>query len=109
MDNLSARKVDYSRFQDLNVQNLGISASPPFAQRTLADSLKLPYPLLSDHPDLKVIRSYGVLSQHGKSARRAFFLVDQEGIVRARWLPGNTEVFPSEPILEAARALAGKR
>jgi peroxiredoxin len=35
---------------------LGISADNPFAQKTFADSLKLPYPLLSDFPDLKVVR-----------------------------------------------------
>ncbi len=44
------------------MQVLGIGASNPFSQKTYADSLKLPYPLLSDYPDLKVIRQYGVLT-----------------------------------------------
>ena len=40
--------ADYSRFEALNVQILGISANNTFSQKTFADSLKLPYPLLSD-------------------------------------------------------------
>lgn len=80
-----------------------------FAQKTFADSLKLPYPLLSDFPDLNVIRGYGVLASSKMDARRSFFLVDQQGIVRQRWLPDEGAVFPSEPILEAVRAISGKR
>ena len=109
MANLSARKVDYGRFQELNVQNLGIAASNTFSQKTLADSLKIPYPLLSDFPQLKTIRSYGVVSEKREiTARRSFFLVDQQGIVRGKWLPDDAAVFPSETMLEAVRTLAKK-
>jgi peroxiredoxin len=73
----------------------------------------LEHPLLSDHRDLKVIRSYGVLQHLGfepsrLAAQRAFFLIDQEGIVRGRWLPEKqAELFPSEPILEKVREITG--
>lgn len=92
------------------MQILGISANVPFSQKTFADSLKLPYPLLSDFPDLRTIRSYGGVSPEraGMIARRAFFLVDQQGIVRGKWLPPAEDVFPSARILEAARALQGR-
>jgi len=80
-----------------------------FAQKTFADSLKLPYPLLSDFPDLNVIRRYGVLASSKMDARRSFFLVDKEGIVRGKWLPDESLVFPSETVLEAVRATVGKR
>jgi peroxiredoxin len=108
---LSARKVDYEKFQALNVQILGISANHPFSQQTFADSLKLPFPLLSDFPELKVIRRYGLPSPSQTYAQRAFFLIDQQGIIRQRWLTGGGEdiVFASEPLLEAARELTGKR
>jgi peroxiredoxin len=93
----------------LNVQILGISAATPFSQRTFADSLKLPYPLLSDSQDGKVIQQYGVRApNHARDARRAFFLIDRQGIVRYRWLPPEDTTLPSETILQAARALAGK-
>jgi peroxiredoxin len=42
------------------------------------------------------------------TAQRAFFLIDREGIVRGKWIGTVTDVMPSEPILKAARALAGK-
>ena len=107
------------------MQILGISADHPFAQKTFAESLQLPYPLLSDFPDLQVIRNYGVLwpeqigplkdggvvVEHRPNtvARRAFLLVDQQGIVRGKWLVVNDAVFPSEALLKAAREMTGKQ
>ena len=113
--NLSARKAEYRKFQDLNVEVLAISTNHPFSQRTLAESLQLPYPLLSDFPDLQVTRQYGGLSRnptlvkHG-IAERAFFLIDAEGTVRQKWIltGGEDIVFPSEPILRAAHEISGK-
>jgi peroxiredoxin len=109
----------------LNVQVLGISADHPFAQKTFAESLQLPYPLLSDFPDLQVIRNYGVLwplqigpkkdgdvvieHRPNTAARRAFFLVDQQGIVRGKWLVENNAFFPSEGMLKVAREMTGKQ
>lgn len=109
-----ARKADYSKFQELDVQVLGISASNVFSQRTFADSLELTHPLLSDYPDLKVIRAYGVLQHYigdpdRLRARRAFFLIDKEGVVQGRWLPfKQAALFDSDPMLQRARELAGK-
>ena len=111
---MAARGADYQTFQDLEVQVLGISSTSAFSQKTFADSLQLPHPLLSDYPDLKVIREYGVVQHYLNdpsrlSARRAFFLIDQEGIVRAKWLPEvQSALFPSDPILEKVRELTGK-
>jgi len=112
--NLSARKADYRRFQEMNIQILGISSNHPASQKMLAESLQLPYPLLSDFPDLQVSRQYGGLSRnplllkHG-IAERAFFLIDTNGTVRNKWIVtgGETIVFWSEPLLTAAREIAG--
>ena len=106
------------------MQILGISADHTFAQQTFAESLQLPYPLLSDFPDLQVIRNYGVLwpdqigplkdggvvveHRPNTAARRAFFLVDQQGIVRGKWLIANNAVFPSEDMLKIAHEMARK-
>ena len=69
-----ARKADHKRFEALGVQNLGISANLTFSQQVFAESLKLPYPLLSDFPDRKVMRSYGVLNEKTQmTAHRSFF------------------------------------
>jgi peroxiredoxin len=113
--NLSARKADYPEFQKLNVQILGVSTNHPFSQKTFAESLQLPYPLLSDFPDLKVTRQYGGLSQNPTLtqlgiAERAFFLIDQQGIVRQRWLVkgGENIVFSSADLIKVAREIAAQ-
>ena len=115
-ENLSARKVDYRKFQHLNVQVLAISGDNPFSQKALADSLNLPYPLLSDL-GLKVTRSYGVLygavgnvdnpDFRDVIAKRAFFLVDQHGIVRGKWIGEDLVVFPSDILLKTAQEMTG--
>ncbi len=93
------------------MQVLAISADSPFALKTYADSLKVPYPLLSDWTR-KVIPRYGVLSPNKAYPLRAYFLVDEQGILRRQWLlgiAGDDIVFPSEPILKAVQELGGKR
>jgi peroxiredoxin len=100
----------------MNIQILGISVQNPFAQKLQADSLQLPYPLLSDI-DLKVAKAYGVLYgstgakvEHpeavGQGAGRAFFLVDQRGIVRGKWIGEDEAVFPSKVLLKGAQEVA---
>ncbi len=119
--------VDYRKFQGLDLQILGIAVTNSFSQKTFAASLGLPFPLLSDS-DAKVTRLYAAGSFYkagtdftpfmvpGKSLRtkkdsiiadQAFFLVDKEGILRGRWLPGNEEAISSKHILNMARAIAG--
>ena len=93
MKNLSTRKADYQKFQDLNVQILGIGASTPFTQKALADSLQLPFPLLSDFPDLKVIKAYDRLSPSQKYPQRAFFLWISRGSFGGSGLPETMRSF----------------
>jgi peroxiredoxin len=117
--NLAARKADYSQFQTLHVQLLGISYNNPFSQKALADALALPYPLLSDM-DLQVIQAYGVVygstgaqveypSSVGRHAGRAFFLVDKAGMVRGKWIGEDLAVFANEVLLKAAQEVVEQR
>lgn len=55
-----------------------------------------------------MIRRYGVLHPSQRFARRAFFLVDKQGIIRGLWLAEGDEVFPSEPILKVVREITQK-
>ena len=83
--------------------------------------MKLPYPLLSDFPDLTTIRKYGVAQRVGKSgrvlARQSFFLIDKQGVVRGRWVVSepaggkfaNDDLFSSEPIFKMVRKLTVER
>jgi len=65
--------------------------------------------LLSDFPDLEVVRRYtGLEDVAVTAARRGFFLIDRQGIVRAKWFGDTVSVFPSAPILAKAREIAGE-
>ena len=106
-----ARKADYKRFEALGVQNLAASANLTFSQQTFAESLKLPFPLLSDFPDRKVMRSYGVLVENTMNARRSFFLIDPQGIIRKKWIIDNwlTTVVYSDTLLRDIKDIVEKR
>jgi peroxiredoxin len=109
--NLSARKADYKRFEALGVQILGVSADNTFSQQTFAESLKLPYPLLSDFSERKVIRAYGILNEKTMTATRTFFLIDPQGVIRKKWVldnPGTTVVY-SDTLLRGIEEVIGKR
>jgi alkyl hydroperoxide reductase subunit AhpC len=73
--------------------------------------LKLPFPLLSDFPERKVMRSYGVLNEKTLNANRSFFLIDPQGIVRKKWIIENptTTVVYSDTLLRDIREVLDKR
>lgn len=93
------------------MQIIGISSDSTFALKTYADSLKIQFPLLSDR-HLQATRRYNVLAPDKVRALRAFFLVDERGILRKQWLlglAGDDIVFASEPIIAAVQELKSKR
>ena len=106
-----ARKASYKSFEDLGIQNLAASANLTFSQQVFAESLKLPYPLLSDFPDRKVMRSYGVFNEGKMLANRSFFLIDPQGIIRKKWIieNGPTTVVYSDTLLRDIREVIAKR
>ena len=73
--------------------------------------MKLPYPLLSDFPDRKVIRAYGVFNEKTMAATRTFFLIDPEGKIRKKWIVDNapTTVVYSDTILPGIQEIMGKQ
>lgn len=73
--------------------------------------MKLPYPLLSDFPGAKVMRSYGVFNEKTMFADRALFLIDPQGIIRKKWIieNGATTVVYSDTLLRDIREVIGKR
>lgn len=90
----------------METEILGISAFSPFSQLAFAKTLDLPYPLLSDFPDLKTITTYGVENHMGRvtTAKRAYFIVDKSGIVRFKRIlhPYNPEApfLPNEVLFK---------
>jgi len=106
-----ARKANYQSFEALNVQILGVSANSTFSQQAFAESLKLPYPLLSDYPDRKAIRAYGILREKTMTATRTFFLIDLQGVLRKKWIienPSTTTVY-SDTVLQGIREVIGRQ
>jgi peroxiredoxin len=74
--------------------------------------------LLSD-AYLKVAQAYGVIygstgakveypGFEGRFAGRAFFLVDQRGIIRGKWIGEDMAVFSTEVLLKAAQEIEKK-
>ena len=93
------------------MQVIGISSDSTFALKAFADSVRAPFPLLSDQ-NLQTIRRYGVLAPDKVRALRAYFLIDQRGILRKQWLlgtAGDDIVFSSEPLFQAIQELTGTR
>jgi peroxiredoxin len=73
--------------------------------------LKLPYPLLSDFVERKVIRSYGIFNETLMTAIRTFFLIDPQGVIRKKWVLENpqTTVVYSDTFLRDIESIVGKK
>jgi len=79
----------------MDTEILGITAFSPWSQQAWAKTMGLPFPLLSDFPNLETIKKYDVENQIGSvtTAKRAYFIVDRKGIVRFKRImhPFNAE------------------
>lgn len=95
----------------MGVQILGVSADNTFSQQTFADSLNLPYPLLSDFVERKVIRAYGILNERTMTATRTFFLIDPQSVIRKKWVLANptTDVVYSPTLLKDIQEIVAKK
>lgn len=73
--------------------------------------MKLPFPLLSDFPDRKVIRAYGILNERAMIANRTFFFIDRQGVIRKKWIVENptATVVYSEGLLREIEEVIGKQ
>jgi peroxiredoxin len=88
-----------------------VSADNSFSQQTFAESLNLPYPLLSDFVERKVIRAYGILNERTMTATRTFFLIDPQGVIRKKWVLANptTDVVYSPTLLKDIQEIVAKK
>ena len=67
--------------------------------------------MLSDFPDRKVIRAYGILNERAMVANRTLFLIDRQGVLRRKWIIENpaTTVVYSDKILRDIEEVIGKQ
>jgi peroxiredoxin len=83
----SFRDYDWFTAND-NVQVVGVSKSRPTTHRKFIDYLDLNFPLFAD-TDLEIAAAFDVDYRVFKVAprsRRSCFLLDQDGVVRYRWI-----------------------
>ena len=89
---------------------MGITAATMFAQKAFADYYKISYPLLGGARDVtvvhKMLRAFGVLDEPRLTAKRAYIIVDKEGIIRYYDIrPSNSEkdLLTTEQLLDALK------
>ena len=83
---MKAFQASLAKMEGSDTQVLGVSVDSPFANHAFAQQNGITFPLLGDM-DAKAIKAYGLEKQYHiggatmASARRATFLIDQEGKV----------------------------
>jgi len=84
---------------------IGISVDDYGLNKRWAESLRLPYRLLSDiTPKGKVGRLYGVWDETWELDNRATFVIDLAGVIRA--VNAASLALDDRPVLDALRQLA---
>ncbi len=104
MEILRDRREEFDR---AGVKPLGVSRDSPWTHISWMQALDLNFGLLSDW-NAEAVRGFGVSREFRgfkDVARRAAFLVDAEGTVRAAWSFEDPEVPDFDELIRAAQAL----
>jgi peroxiredoxin len=85
---VAAFQLDLPKFESRNAQVVGISTDFPMTQAAWAEKMGLTFPLVSDW-QRKALPALGILDTDPNSvvyryAKRAYLIIDKEGIVRYR-------------------------
>ena len=111
-----AFQLDLPKFEAANAQVLGISVDFNAANTVFAEKLGLKFPLLSDTRRV-MTRAYGVLNDDPAAAndskriagylraKRAWFIIDREGIVRYAKVGDSRGIMPNDELLEVLQKL----
>lgn len=103
---MCAFRDSMARLINLKAQVIGISVNDPFSNKAFAEKNKLAFPVLSDYKR-EVIKAYGVeMSDFAglkgyTTAKRAIFIIDQNGVIRYVWIAENPDTKPNYPEIEA--------
>ncbi|MFB6160578.1 MAG: redoxin domain-containing protein [Haloferacaceae archaeon] len=88
-DELCTFTAELDAFEALDASVYGVSVDLSFAQNEFMRKEGIDVPLLSDHAR-EVTRAYGVVYEdmydHFEVAQRSVFVIDEEGVVRYRWV-----------------------
>jgi peroxiredoxin len=89
----------YGELEGLRCNVVGISVDAPFAQKAFADKNVLNFPLLCDFKR-ETVHRYGVAWNDLGGvvgyvcANRAIFVVDDQGVIRYKWVAPNPGTLP---------------
>ena len=98
-DQLEQLQKEVERFEEKGAKVLGVSVDSPWSHRAFAKDLGLGFPLLSDF-ERRIVEDYGVKHEGGFS-ERAYFVIDEEGVVRAKKIEDSPSDHPEvENVLE---------
>lgn len=78
---LRAFGVDYDLIRELGARVLAVSTDAREEQRSFAETLSLPFPVLTDH-DAVAARAFDVYDPTSRRARRAVFVIGGDGVIR---------------------------
>ncbi|OPY29206.1 MAG: thiol-disulfide oxidoreductase [Methanocella sp. PtaU1.Bin125] len=79
--NLRALADRYPEIREAGAGVVAITPELPGKVKTLAESLKPPYPMLSD-PDLTVVKEYDIYNPDTNWAWPAAFILDRDGVIQ---------------------------
>ena len=96
---------DYSAWQGLGAEVLGISVDSPYVNVKFAEACKAGFPILSDFNKEATVK-FGVYREELNGLRgvseRAVFVIDAGGIIRYVWVGEQPAVFPPLEEVKAA-------
>ena len=90
---------DLAKLEKLDAQVVGVSVNDPFSLRGFHEDNALNFPLLSDYTR-EAIRIFGVELPNFAGlkgytvAKRSVFVIDEEGILRWKWVSDNPGMEP---------------
>jgi peroxiredoxin len=98
-DQMGQLQEEIRRFEEKGVKILAVSVDSPWSHKAWAEERDIHFPLLSDF-QREVVEKYGVKHEAG-FPERAYFVIDKEGIVRAKKIEDSPSDQPEvEEVLE---------
>jgi peroxiredoxin len=103
-------QTDIKSIDDAGIQVIGISYDSPAALKKFSDRAKITFPLLSD-PESKTIDAYHIRNKAARGKAEGVpepgtFILDQEGVIRAKlFLEGFRVRHSTEELVKAAKAV----
>jgi peroxiredoxin len=97
---MCALRDSVDMLKSLGAQVIGISVDGPFANKIFTENRQLNFPILSDYKR-EVINKYGIVMPNlgplegYDAAKRSVFVLDENGIIRYRWVSDNPLVEPN--------------